>query len=633
YSDDEYAADALAVMDAAGVDRAVLVALSCGVSWAVRVAAAQPDRVTGILAIAPACGLGVPDPERDTHSFHERSGVHDGWGMYNQHFLTGCDEDGYERFLRFFFGRMFTEAHSTKQVEDCITWGLDVGPRVLVDTVLGRLGCDGATCTPLEPLCRRLTCPVRVLHGTDDRIRTSAIGERLAELTGGTLLLVEGAGHGLPARDPVLVNREIRAFVDRVTGTGVARVRTAARSMRRRRRALFLSSPIGLGHARRDVAIAGELRRLHPDLQVDWLAQDPVTRLLQHHGERVHPASRHLANESAHIEDECADHDLHAFGAVRRMDEILVNNFMVFSELTTDEPYDLVVGDEAWEVDHFLHENPELKRAAFVWLTDFVGWLPMPDGGADEAALTADYNAEMIEHRARFPWLRDRSVFVGEADDVVDETFGAGLPRIRDWTRDNFDFAGYVSGLAPVDSDGRAGLRARLGYGDDEQVCLVAVGGSGVGLPLLRRVAAAVPAMRRRIAGLRVVMVTGPRIDPGAVPAVPGLEVVGFLPDLQRQLAACDVAVVQGGLSTTMELTANRRPFVYVPLRNHFEQSFHVRHRLERHRAGRCLDYTLAADPDALAEAVADRLGTEVDYRPVATDGAARVAALVADLL
>ena len=85
------------------------------------------------------------------------------------------------------------------------------------------------------------------------------------------------------------------------------------------------------------------------------------------------------------------------------MDEVLVNNFMVFDDLVSRERFDLWVGDEAWDLDHFLHENPELKRAPFVWMTDFVGWVPMPDGGEREAFLTADYNAEMVEHVARLP--------------------------------------------------------------------------------------------------------------------------------------------------------------------------------------------------------------------------------------
>src|SRR5262249_56542865 len=115
-----------------------------------------------------------------------------------------------------------------------------------------------------------------------------------------------------------------------------------------RPRALYISSPIGLGHAQRDVAIARELRRLHPDLQIDWLAQDPVTRVLEAEGESIHPASEDLASESEHFESESAEHDLHCFHAFRRMDEILCANFMVFHDTVREGRYDLVVGDEAW---------------------------------------------------------------------------------------------------------------------------------------------------------------------------------------------------------------------------------------------------------------------------------------------
>ncbi len=142
-----------------------------------------------------------------------------------------------------------------------------------------------------------------------------------------------------------------------------------------------MSSPIGLGHARRDLAIADELRMLRPGLEVHSLAQHPVTELLCRRSELIHPASQFLASESGHVESEAAEHDLHAFQADRSMDEILISNFMVFADLLEREHFDLWVGDEAWDVDYFLHENPELKRAPCAWLTDFVGWLPMPDGG------------------------------------------------------------------------------------------------------------------------------------------------------------------------------------------------------------------------------------------------------------
>ena len=235
---------------------------------------------------------------------------------------------------------------------------------------------------------------------------------------------LEGSGHCPHARDPVKVNLLLRDFLQPRRTPTSAWTRAKARG----RRALYISSPIGLGHAQRDVAIARELRALVPDLQIDWLAQDPVTRVLAGEGERIHPASAELANESAHIESESAEHDLHCFQAWRRMDEILVANFMVFHDLVEADAYDLWVGDEAWELDYFLHENPELKRAAYCWLTDFVGWLPMSDGGEREAFLTADYNAEMVEHIARFPRLRDRAIFVGNPEDIVPDRLGPELP-------------------------------------------------------------------------------------------------------------------------------------------------------------------------------------------------------------
>ena len=231
-----------------------------------------------------------------------------------------------------------------------------------------------------------------------------------------------------------------------------------------RKRALYISSPIGLGHAQRDAAIARELRNLVDGLEIDWLAQDPVTRVLEAEGERIHPASEHLANESRHIESESAEHDLHCFQAIRRMDEILINNFMVFHDIVREDRYDLWIGDEAWELDYYLHENPREKRARYAWMTDFVGWLPMPDGGEHEAYLTADYNAEMVEHIAGHPELRDRAIFVGNPEDIVDERLGPELPMIRDWTERNFEFAGYVTGFDPREPrrPRRAAPRPRL---------------------------------------------------------------------------------------------------------------------------------------------------------------------------
>src|SRR5204863_5023714 len=136
--------------------------------------------------------------------------------------------------------------------------------------------------------------------------------------------------------------------------------------------------------------------------------QDPVTRVLAAAGETIHPASHGLANESMHIEARMGEHELHAFQAIREMDEILAANFMLFHDLVREERYDLWIGDEAWELDYFLHENPREKRVPFAWLTDFVGFLPMDERDEREAFLASDYNADMVEHVARHPHVRDR---------------------------------------------------------------------------------------------------------------------------------------------------------------------------------------------------------------------------------
>ncbi len=398
------------------------------------------------------------------------------------------------------------------------------------------------------------------------------------------------------------------------------------------KRALFISSPIGLGHAQRDVAVARELRALVPDIQIDWLAQNPVTKVLEGEDERIHPASEHLANESRHFESESAEHDLQVFQTWRRMDEILVANFMLFHDVVSEGDYDLWIADEGWEIDYFLHEHPELKRAHYAWLTDFVGFLPMPDGGEREAFLTADYNAQMVEHIAAHPQVRDRAIFVGNPEDIVDERLGPDLPMILEWTEQHFDFAGYISGFDASEFADREALRAELGYGPDEKVCIVTVGGSGVGESLLRRVIEAHPAAKRAVPELRMIVVAGPRIDPDSLPFLDGLEVRPYVHNLYRHLAACDLAVAQGGLTTAMELTANRRPFIYFPLKHHFEQNFHVHHRLQRYGAGRRMDFD-DSPPDAIADAIAQEIGRDVDYRRVETDGARRAAERLAEML
>ncbi len=617
YSTDHFTFDTLAVLDALGVERAALVGLSAGARWGLQLAAEHAERVTHLVLIGPAVQLSGA-PRVDLAAFHAEPPDTEGWHKYNARYW----QRDYADFVDFFCGQIFTEPHSTKQIEDLAGWGLETTPGMLTATI------DESATPRAAEFAAAVRCPTLIVHGAEDAVIPLHNGEAVhAAIPHSRLVRLDGCGHAPMARDPVRANLVLHDFLgpaQPVEGTW----RRA--TTRRRKRALFVSSPIGLGHAQRDVAIADALRRLVPDLEIDWLAQDPVTRVLEARGERVHPASVALAGESSHIESECGEHDLHVFQAWRRMDEILLANFQVFFDAVRDAQYDLWLADEGWDVDYYLHENPELKTAPYVWLTDFVGWLPVQP---EDERLTADYNAEMIEQIGRFRHVRDRALFVGNPNDVVPDTFGPNLPIIRDWTQAHFAFPGYVQYFDPTPYAERAAVRERLGFEDGEPVVVAAVGGTAAGRSLLQRIIQSVPEARRRVPGLRVIAVAGPRIEPESLPCVEGVEVRGYVPALYEHLAACDLALVQGGLSTTMELVATGRPFLYFPLRRHFEQTFHVPHRLTNYGVSSSarVDYA-SATPDRLADLMVASLRQPPSYRPVETGGAERAAQLIAEV-
>ena len=285
-----------------------------------------------------------------------------------------------------------------------------------------------------------------------------------------------------------------------------------------------------------------------------------MTRLLEANGEHIHPLSARLASESRHIELESGEHDLHAFQAIRRMDEVLIANFMIFQDAVDQGGYDLVIADEAWDIDHYWHEHPELKKAALAWFTDFVGFLPMASGGEHEAFLTADYNAEMIEHIERHPGVRDRAIFVGEPQDIIPRSFGRGSAGDARLGAPAFRFRGLYHRRASAAS----AIVRNCGGCWAIVPMSVSASSRSAGLAsaahLIKRILQSYPMARARMPELRMIVVAGPRIDLQSFNAPTGVELRAFVPNLDRHLAACDLALVQGGLTTCMELTLRERP-------------------------------------------------------------------------
>ena len=610
------------LLDHLGVADAGVVGLSMGAAYGLWMAARHPERVSKLFAI----GTVLPEwAFADDPSFWARRDAYEGWEKRNAHYWR----EHYQDWLTFFMAKIFSEPHSTKAIEDAIAWANETTPEILINSVVNpRL----LPAMPLADAIDRIRCPVLLMHARDEQIADIATTHALAQARPDwPLIEFDAGGHAIHVRNAARVNLELRRFF----GAPEPGRRMLRRAMARRpSRILMVSSPVGLGHVHRDLAIADELRRLAPEIEIDWLAQDPVTRVLQAGGETIHPLSGELYSESGLCERLAAEHELHVFRAYREMQETFLANFMIFLEAVRDRPYDLWVGDEAWELDYYLHENPELKTAPFVFITDFVGFLPIDRSpNSRESYLTSDYNAEMIEQVARYPHVRDRSIYVGDYDDLVPERFGPGLPPIHDWVQEHFTAVGYLAPFDPADYADTGAVRARLGHNPDHPLIVYAVGGTAVGEHLLRKAIAAWPQIHAQRPDARCLAVAGPRIDQTQLPVHPGLELQGYVHNLYEHLAVADLAIVQGGLSTTMELTITRRPFLYFPLANHCEQLYNVAHRLDTYHAGRRLEYAVT-DVDALADAALATLQTDTAaYRHYKPGAAERAAALISELL
>jgi pimeloyl-ACP methyl ester carboxylesterase len=206
--------DAWRAMDAIGVEQAVLAGVCAGCAQAVMMAADRPDRVLGVFAINPGLAL-TPRPEyRLQYDFEAVLDTDEGWAKSNRHYWRR-DWPG---FARFFFGEMFPEPHSTKQLEDTVSWALETTAEVMLLDVDSDPGPRFAG-EAVREVCRQVRCPVLVVSGSLDRCQPPERGRILAELTGGEFWLIDGAGHLPNARDPVKINLLLRDFVRRVAPT------------------------------------------------------------------------------------------------------------------------------------------------------------------------------------------------------------------------------------------------------------------------------------------------------------------------------------------------------------------------------------------------------------------------------
>ncbi len=296
YDHDRMADHTRAVLDAAGVERASLVCLSRG-TWPGAILAAQhPARVDRLVLTATT----VDDEVQIPPGFLEPRDHYEGWNKYNAHYWRAH----YREFLEFFMAQTFTEPHSSKAREDGLAWALGTTPEVLIATAR-----EWSCRSSAADLLARIHAPTLIIHGTKDAVRPFRLAERAhAAIAGSVLMPFEGSGHCPQVRDPVRYNLAVRDFLD---PPAPAR-RPWRRAMTRPRRALIVSSPIGSAIRCATWRSPASCACSSPTSRSSG---SPRTRSRGSWRRERDGPSREPApgGESAHIESEAGEHDLHVF--------------------------------------------------------------------------------------------------------------------------------------------------------------------------------------------------------------------------------------------------------------------------------------------------------------------------------
>ena len=394
---------------------------------------------------------------------------------------------------------------------------------------------------------------------------------------------------------------------------------------------LYVSGSIGLGHVTRDLAIARQLRRQCAEVELSWLACHPATLTLKEAGEKLLPEAEIYANANIHAENTAKGFEMSTLKYALHESKVLRHNLKIYKKIFKKEKYDLVISDEAYDLIIVLAMKFIRLDAPFVMIYDFLGMDSLTKNPFEKLiANITNHNWRMWD-RKLFSGEKNLALFTGEIEDIPDKRLGFFQTNRRGHAREFYRFTGYVLPFDPVEYADKTKVRTKLGYGP-EPLIICSIGGTSIGKNLLELCGQAYPIIKQKVPDLRMVLICGPRLATDKLKVPEGVEVRGYVPALYEYFAASDLAVVQGGGTATLELTALRRPFLYFPLAMHCEQQLHVAGRLARHQAGIKMIYSQTT-PEILADMVVANLYREVKYNQIPVNGAEKAAQFISELI
>jgi UDP-N-acetylglucosamine:LPS N-acetylglucosamine transferase len=394
---------------------------------------------------------------------------------------------------------------------------------------------------------------------------------------------------------------------------------------------LYVSGSIGLGHVTRDLAIARQLRKQRPDIELSWLACHPATILLKESGENLLPEADIYANANIHAEKTSKGFEMSTLKYALNENKVLMHNIKIYKQIFKRYNFDLVISDEAYDLITALTMKFVRLKAPFVMIYDFLGMDSATNNPLEKSLANISNQLWKKWDSKLFSSRKNLALFAGELEDIPDKKLGLFHTNRREHAKKFYNFTGYVLPFDPSQYSDKTKIRSKLGYGP-EPLIVCTIGGTSIGKDLLELCAKAYPIIKQKISDLRMVLVCGPRLATDKLNVPQGVEIKGYVPSLYEHFAASDLAIVQAGATTTIELTALNKPFLYFPLAKHCEQQMHVAERLIRQNAGIRMEYSKTT-PEILADTVIANLGKKPNYPTIPTKGAQNAAQLITNLL
>lgn len=392
---------------------------------------------------------------------------------------------------------------------------------------------------------------------------------------------------------------------------------------------LFVSWQGGMGHVTRDLAIVKELRKIAPEINVSWIAHPQAAKFLLDSGEKLIPETKEVSDYNLVGAQILQNFRLDLVKYAKLSSNPKQNNAKLLEKVQNKYQFDLIVGDEIYGPLVALAKGNIKLNVPIIMIEDFIRYQSLSKNPL--MRIVAFSKNRLLSSSVEKTASQITHFFVGEWEDIPNKRFDIFLPHCRDFAKKHYEIIGYILRFDPKKYQNKKEIREKLGYGS-EQLVICATGGTAAGKELLELCGKAYTILKKEISDLRMIFVCGELYGKEPPKLPPDVELHRFLHNIYEHYAACDLAVVVGGGTTTIELTALKVPFIFFPIDNQFDQQIYVSNRILRHKAGIRMEYRKTT-PEKMAVVIKDNIGKKPDTPKIPFNGAQKAAEIIAKRL